>query len=281
LSDLDITGGSDAVQQVLREGLFKRGPRTARYTIRATRAKMHRRLPGRISATNDEDIATSIAQRRLARPCTVVDTSSGKPVLGRQIGTPVFESGGVYSSPRDNFRPIGKGPDSLAGLKFATPPASDQDLCSESACLLAGPLRQFRPADALGKPQIILDLGTVPGFGHRRPNIHADGRHAFRRGIDRCAQAGGRSSREPSGKMQTGGGDRAGPIHRPRRADHRRRPIRPIRRGYRCAGGNRGSCMPATIRISPGSGRDWCDYLVRGMSYPLKGKAITFGVSSR
>src|SRR5258705_12789456 len=137
---------------------------------------MHRRLPGRISTTNDEHILTSIAKRCLARPCTVVDTSSEKPVLVRQIEAPVFDSGGAYSSPRDNFRPIGKVPDSLAGLKFATNPlASDQDLCSESACLLAGALRQFRSADALGKPQVILDLGTAPGLATDGRTFHDDG----------------------------------------------------------------------------------------------------------
>lgn len=59
--------------------------------------EMHCRLPGRISATNDEHILISITQRRLAHPCTVVDTSSEKPVLVRQIETPVFYSGGASS----------------------------------------------------------------------------------------------------------------------------------------------------------------------------------------
>ena len=58
------------------------------------------------------------------------------------------------------------------------------------ASLFAGPVGEFRTADALRKPQIILDLRTAAGLSANGIALDQNGLQAFRGGIDSRAEPG-------------------------------------------------------------------------------------------
>ena len=85
--------------------------------------------------------------------------------------------------------PSSQVPDSLAGCHLgAHALAREQDLRAELVGLLARALGELRAAGALGKAEIVLDLGARRGLPADRPSLHQNSLQTVGGAIDRGAQ---------------------------------------------------------------------------------------------
>src|ERR1700724_3877975 len=188
---------------------------------------MQRRLTGGVAASDDEHLL-AFAEHSLARPGPV------KAILVCQPQSPVIYAGCANRRGRDDLCPVGQVTHPLTGDNLAANTfAVEQYFCAEVTRLLAGALGEFRTADALREPQIILDLRTAAGLSANGVALDQNGLQAFRGGVDGRAEPGrpgavdrqivfltrgapepsqfsviwrnvARSSRAPSGKTQMG-----------------------------------------------------------------------------
>ena len=151
---------------------------------------MQCRLTGGVAASDDEHVL-AFAEHSLARPGAVIYAGPEKAILVWQPQSPVIYAGCANRRARDDLCPVGQVTHPLAGDNLAANTfAVEQYFCAEVARLFAGALGEFRTADALREPQIILDLRTTAGLSANGIALDQNGLQAFRGGIDSRAEPG-------------------------------------------------------------------------------------------
>src|SRR3984893_5958945 len=125
---------------------------------------MQRRLTRGVAASDDEHVL-AFAEHSLARPGSVIYAGPEKAMFVWHPQSPVIYAGCANRRARDDLCPVGQIADPLAGDNLAANTfAVEQYFCAKVTRLLAGALGEFRTADALREPQIILDFRTAAGL---------------------------------------------------------------------------------------------------------------------
>src|ERR1700681_2740711 len=120
---------------------------------------MHRGLPGRVAATDDEYMLVD-AEIGLARSGSVVHARPEKPVFIGQVEPGIFDARCADGRPGCDFCPVLQVTDSFTGKKFSADTRPRQKhLGTKAARLLSRPFGQFCSADATREPEIVFNSG--------------------------------------------------------------------------------------------------------------------------